>query len=403
MKKINLHFYQKLFESNPTFDQGVSSEVKEPYYNKIRDLFTALYLIFKCFFLKKNKTLFFNHTQRVRKNSPLVRSSLYLNKAIFNKTDFYYIDQNIKKISHYNGPKAILDIATIDRLVSILLIPERIFNKFKNKKKQKSELFFYYSFYVWLFILKRLKPKKIIMIVWYAYQPIICAAKELSIPVIDLQHGIIYSEHEFYNLKKNNLIDSNNTLPDECWVYGNYWKEQLIKAGWNENKIKVFGYYLNLPQKEKVDTLFPYILYTTSCTENKKEVLNHINSIIHEVKRRGLKIIIAPHPHENLNNYKDMLSDIVMLSDKDSYDLLKSCEVHISAFSTLLWEGLYFGKPTYILAYDIYKDHFSILTDLIKNNIAKKITENEFPEIYESKNNIKIQDYFCLPKKELLH
>jgi hypothetical protein len=408
-EEFNLYFYHKLKESNPMFDQNSSPLKQESFnllsyiYKKALNSLTVIFSIFKCTFLKKNKILFFNHTQRVRKNSVLSKSPLYLNEAIFNKNDFYYIEDNPNKISFYNAPKAILNISIINEFISILTIPSRILNKLKHNPVDIKDIYFYWKMYFWIMILKILKPKKIVLVVWYAYQPIIMAAKKLKIKTIDLQHGLIYSDHEFYNVKKiPSYFIKNNTLPNECWVYGTYWKKQLLKGGWEENKVKIFGYYLNVPLKGGNNSTSPYILYTTSCNANKKEIINHINSIIDEVKKRNLKIIISPHPHENKNNYKDILSDVIILSNKDSYELLKDCQVHISSISTLLWEGLYFEKPTYILNFNLYKNHISILKDLIKNNFARSIKDGEFPEIFNLESDLKINDFFNPIEKAII-
>lgn len=406
--KDYLFFYNKLFESTP-YDNQKKIKTKKPLFlfhcvlNKLKISSIVIYSFLSCFFLKKNKILFFNHTNRFRKGNNLNKLPLYFNNAIFNIDAFYVIDDNSEKIMNYDGPKAILNSKKISEFISLLTIPIRILKKLKFFDNDNKSLVFFYNVYCWTLIFKILQPKKILMVVWYGKPWIIFAAKQLSIPVIDLQHGILHQDHKFYNLK--NCKDTSvlkNIMPDQCWVYGAYWKNQLIKAGWEEKDLKVFGYYLNVRLDNSNVAYPPYILYTTSCAQNKIDVLAHINSIIDEVKMRKMKIIIAPHPNEDRDDYKEILSDIINLSEKDSYELLKFCYSHISTFSTLLWEGLYFNKPTYILGLDPYVSQLKIFNDLIENGLARPILEAQFPELYPPDSKLKISEYFHTPIHEHL-
>lgn len=406
--KDNLFFYNKLFESTP-YDNQKKLKTKRPIFffhyafNKIKISSVVIYSILSCFFLKKNKILFFNHTNRFRKANDYNKYPLYFNNAIFNIDELYVIDDNSEKIKHYEGPRAILNSTKISEFISLLTFPIRIVKRLKFFDHDNKSLMFFYNVYCWTLIFKILQPKKILMVVWYGKPWVISAAKKLSIQVIDLQHGILHQEHRFYNLK--NCHDKSvlkNIIPDQCWVYGAYWKNQLIKAGWEEKDLKIFGYYLNVPLGNSNVSFPPYILYTTSCAQNKTDVLAHINSIIDEVKKRKMKIIIAPHPNEDRDDYKEILSDIINLSEKDSYELLKFCYSHISTFSTLLWEGLYFKKPTYILGLDSYVSQIKIFNDLIDNGLAKPIFEAQFPELYTPDSNLKISEYFHTPIDEHL-
>lgn len=398
--KLDLYFYHLLFKPTPHHNQNGTQLSKKKknvaiiFFRKIFVLFKTIFSLLKIPFYKKNKVLFFNHSQRTRKNSDYTKTPLYLNENIFKKDNFYFVDNNQTISPPYQSPISILNISHINELFSILSTFLKIFIKFKKNTFSEYDFNFWLQTKYWFFILKTLKPKKILFVVWYAYQPVIAAAKNLSIPTIDLQHGAIHNGHDFYYIKNiDEYILKKSTLPDACWVYGEYWKEKLIAAGWGKKNIKVFGYYLNSESKN-IENNTPYILYTTSISANKIEVLNHIISISEEIKKHNLKIIISPHPNEDPNDYKDILSDGIMLSDKDSYELLKNCQVHIGFFSTLLWEGVYFRKSTYILNFHKYKSDYPYLNDLVDNNLARSINIGEFPSVFNLSSDINIDKYF---------
>ncbi len=407
--KNSLFFYKKLFESTPYDNIPIVSNLKKDifylprivYKKKITTIF-VIYSLIRCLFLKKNKFLFFNHSARFIKKTDLSKIPLYLNEQVFDPQHFYYIDDNQEKINTYIGPSSILNSAKINEFVSLAIIPFRMLNKIKKSNIDSKDIFYSYNVKLWILIFKILQPKKILMVVWYGKPWIIEAAKILSIKVIDLQHGILYKEHKFYNL--NNFEDKallKKIIPDQCWVYGEYWKKQLINAGWEEKNLQILGYYLNLPQdSKKYNNARPYILYTTSCSQNKQEILIHINSILSQVKNRNMTIIIAPHPQENPDDYQGILSDLVSLSSKDSYNLLKNCYVHISTFSTLLWEGLYFKKSTYILSYEIHSKSFDILIDLVEKGLARSLSSGQFPEKFHFPNNSNTLEYFSSVTKK---
>ena len=136
---FNLHFYNLLFKPTPTHNQSGPARENQKlnifkYFSaKLFRLSKAFFSILRCPFLEKNKILFFNHSQRTRKNKDLSRSPLYLNEEVFNQNLFHFIDNHTKKIPFYHKPKAILNSSHIDELFSILGIPSRILNKFKKK------------------------------------------------------------------------------------------------------------------------------------------------------------------------------------------------------------------------------------------------------------------------------
>ena len=406
-KSIDLHFYHKLLEPDISFVTTQTAVKKNRFhfiikiFRKLKIIILTFSSIFLCLFVQKNKILFFNHTTRVRQHNELC-ISLYLNEDIFKKEIFYFIDDNPKKIPHYRGPKLILNSAHLNEIISLIISFKKYYKKIFSTPADTKEDFFYYSMTLWIILLKILRPRKILMVVWYGKPWIVAAANQLKIPIIDLQHGIIYEKHPFYIFNvKNNETEKLSIKPDECWVYGKYWGNQLIKAGWPHDKVKIFGYYLNTSPLNTLQTNKSYILYTTSCDMNKLEVFSHIQSIIKEVKRRNLMIIIAIHPREDLKNYSEISTEDIQIVKHNSYDLIRHCYVHISSFSTLLWEGLYFGKCTYLLDYDKHASQFSILQDLVKKGLCFPIKPNHFPELYELKNiRHMVDEYFTFPVKE---
>ena len=93
-------------------------------------------------------------------------------------------------------------------------------------------------------MLNKIAPNKIITTVSYSYinQIFTAVAKELFIPVIELQHGIIGKSHVAYNYKTSNEII---TFPDYFFAWGSYWINGT-RFPIAEDKVNVVGYpYIN--------------------------------------------------------------------------------------------------------------------------------------------------------------
>lgn len=323
----------------------------------------------------KGLPVVFNHTSRVRRING-GRRPLYLSPKINSEKIVIFEDREADY--QYEGDVRQYQSSYVTRschMGSFLL------GVFLNRKSvtDRDILAFVISRECWRLIFRLLRPSCIRLFVWYGKESIVAAAKSLGIEVADIQHGIIYKSHPFYNISKiENSPDIEYLLPDKCFVYGEYWRSLLTRTGWHPSKVQVVGYFLDIELGNAKLLSQPYILYSSQ-PNNSQTIIRHIRSIITQASTKGFKILIARHPSEQLNLYEDVVcGDMVqVVSEWDSYDLLRSCTVHLSVSSTLLWEAMLFEKSSYVLDYG--REAVDLLSDFIDYGYGRIIRDGEFP------------------------
>ena len=192
------------------------------------------------------------------------------------------------------------------------------------------------------------KPKAIYVIVSYGKAELIKVAKELNIPVIELQHGTFSKYHLGYSFPQHKNLDY---FPDQFWVWNEYW-QNLIKLPIAKENIKVFPfqYMEKLKLKYKLQKIKNQlvVLGQGGVTDNiAKKIINHLEYF------NKFNIVLKLHPEEygkshlyqNLQKLRK-LHKIDILEDVDLYQLLAESEYQAGVFSTALYEGVEFGCKT---------------------------------------------------------
>lgn len=282
------------------------------------------------------------------------------------------------------------------------------------------------AFHSYMEIFKRKRPKAILIYneAGALRYPAVVAAKKLGIPVIAIQHGIIYEGHPYYFHIPANIAGEgdyiNFVLPDKTCVYGNYEKNLLKTYGsFPAEKIVVTGAprYDSLFKKisKQNDDVFrryriprgkKYLLWATQTHDkimsssgenivNAEAVFSQMSSM------EGWYLIIKLHPGEDQKAklYRKMskkygLKVTIIGRDADLYDILKVVDAVIIKNSTVGMEAIFAGKPVLLL--NIVKSH-SLMTytdygfDLIVEraedikNILNRLNDKEFQKEFQKK------------------
>lgn len=332
-------------------------------------------IISKMVLTTKGRTVVFNHTNRSRLSKNHFRP-LYLSPKVL--LDSLVVFEDSAKKLHYSQPVKMLRIECINQMTELLTgLLSRLFY-IKTGIYDREIVGFYVKVAVWKAIFRFIKPRSVRLYVWYGKEAVIVAARSCKIEVADVQHGIMYTSHPFYNLiASKSRSNSAYLLPDFCLVYGEYWRQTLIKSGWEPSQVRVLGYSLDTNASDQDIIEKPYVLYSSQPHTNQI-ILKHIASILVECQRRGCLIVIALHPMESGEAYAKILTTDVRLGKSDSYDLLRNCLVHVSVSSTLLWESMLFEKSSYIL--DTGLEETGFLTDLLNYKFGRLLIDGEYPE-----------------------
>lgn len=303
------------------------------------------------------------------------------------------------------------------------------FNKIKHLEVfSKTELvniqFAIYNFFnqyrVWSRFLANFNNiKHSIFVCHYHKEGLMLALRRKKVKCIELQHGLIAKEDIFYIFP--NSIDgyqSKMLFADKILVYGRYWLNVLLKGNeYKAEQISIIGNYLyndfsSFEIKEKEVLKFKEnnkkLILVTTQTSMQSYYIDYVKFLKKNIEDRNINavIIIKPHPSESIALYKNEFinSGIVSVSDIPIQILFKYTDVHISIYSTTLYDALKYKLTNFSLMVNDFIDYTKGIVD---NNIALPLELNQNPlDLITTKNDSKEQfdttNFFSLYNQKAL-
>jgi hypothetical protein len=241
----------------------------------------------------------------------------------------------------------------IDEIVKKILINERykkrIFKKF----------------------LKNVNPEIAVVVTSYANNTRIKACKELGVPVIELQHGIINKYHLSYNFPDNKKM---YTFPDYILTFGEYWCD-CANYPIDYDKIRPVGYPHLEQEYEKYKQYSQKNQIIFISQGNIGEEMSKYAAKLAESTKK-YKIVYKLHPgeydswHEKYPWLKNTKLQVVDSDDPPLYQLFAESKYQVGVSSTALYEGLNFNLETYLLD----SPNKILLEDLINKGVASVVS-----------------------------
>ncbi len=205
---------------------------------------------------------------------------------------------------------------------------------------------------LWLYerLLDRVDPKIAVVVVSYGKHLFIEACKRKEIPVVELQHGVIYANHLGYSFFGNR---TKKLFPDYLLTWGEFWSEN-VEFPIPDDRVIPVGYpYLEQTkqQYESIDSK-KQIIFISQGTIGEElskfacEVAQHPNI--------DNKIVYKLHPGEYdrwETEYPWLTTadfDVIDSSEPSLYELFAHSTVQIGVGSTAIYEGLTFDLETYV-------------------------------------------------------
>lgn len=224
---------------------------------------------------------------------------------------------------------------------------------------------------------KKVSPSRIFIVCSYGVirLAMISIAKDMGVPVIELQHGILEDGFYPYNICMN--IPS-VPYPDFFFIYGEYFrKKQNI---YRDNQIIVTGYpYLNLISRErlknkdifdekykgKIKNKFPITVASQIVID--KELIK----ICSELQKRNPQLCIIYKPRIYELYHKQYEQDGFFIETEfDIYLCIQNSSILLTVSSTCAIEALYLGVP--VLSVDIDGMATEHLKPVLKESDAVK-------------------------------
>ncbi len=336
---------------------------------KIR-LLKGLLLTIKNLFQKKDFWIISNSDRRKKLDDTYVdRVASVISDIYPDKT--FFIESNTVTQHKRNNRDMILSESFLQLLVKFFIFFNR--KEYINTKWDFSNLEekfdvninvnfqllkFFGQYQAMNFFMKIKKKPKIVFLVYpTGYLGYIRKFKELNIPVVELQHGIIYKEHPSYN---SSITIANRKLkPDYIFTYGkkdkvvleelNFLpKKNIVSTGayllsyYRENDLKMSKYLEGI-----LKGVFTNITIVTSTLADTDELFSLCNDLAKNCPE--FLFLLLPRSSEYKNKNKRENNFKVLDSDKTSiYELLNYCDIHVTQVSTCSLEALFFNKKSLI-------------------------------------------------------
>ena len=192
---------------------------------------------------------------------------------------------------------------------------------------------------------------------------ILDAAKFCGIKVVGLQHGTMHDLHPAYLYTENDR--ENRVMPDLTLTWGKYWEKFLIRKGnYPSDSVISVGQIrtdiiplLLAAEKQKQAQSTDLIVFASQPQRDPELRYQAAFDVFKAVKRLPKsKLIVKLHPREfDDSDYYEAIAkaagctNYVLDTTSDLYQLIASCNVLITCFSTVGTETVYFHKPLIIL------------------------------------------------------
>ncbi|MDG0817347.1 hypothetical protein [Bdellovibrio svalbardensis] len=195
----------------------------------------------------------------------------------------------------------------------------------------------------------------------YTKSDLVSALKRKGVHVTEIQHGFVGRSHPGYNY---NLPQGVLPTPDEVFVYNEFWKDELARAGYYQPaQIKITGRLKYDLVEKKAGQLEASIIVFTGQGAFYNEISQFFKESDAELGARNIQLIYKAHPRETSEDLANLAKAIAGLSNVSIYQgehgtefLIKNSLAHISIFSSCHFDAIHFLNKTFIL--DVMKDNF---------------------------------------------
>jgi len=201
-------------------------------------------------------------------------------------------------------------------------------------------------------LLRRWKPRVALVVPSYGRETLVEACKAEGVPVAELQHGIIGSNHLAYSFP--DPATTKHTFPDYLLVFGPFWRTACRYPIADERVIPVGFPYL----EEEVDRYKDVAAKDDLLFISQGTIGHDLSRIAVEVARmlgKRKRVIYKLHPGEVIrwrSDYPwlvDAPLDVIEDESTPLYKLLAESQYHVGVNSTVLYEGLAFGRTPVVV------------------------------------------------------
>ncbi|HOY39445.1 MAG: hypothetical protein KBB11_00025 [Bacteroidales bacterium] len=207
------------------------------------------------------------------------------------------------------------------------------------------------------FLIKHKKIKALFLITSYTNMGYVKACRDSSIPVVEMQHGVINASHYAYNVAVD--IDAHN-YPDYLLTWGNFEKHIFSEKNFfiqQDNVYPVGHFYLDyINSRNNTDEVLQQKLsgYKLTLAFTAQDAFEEkVLPLIIELAQRKPEWAIVYIPRRKTEDqYPTLPCNIIFASHLNCYQIIAQTDWHITVSSTCALEAPAIGKPNVLLNFE---------------------------------------------------
>lgn len=220
-------------------------------------------------------------------------------------------------------------------------------------------------------LLERINPEVVVLVVSYGRETLIEACKRKDIPVVELQHGVIYDHHFGYSYPDG---ATKTTFPDYLLTFGEFWNEN-VRFPIPDDRVIPVGYPYLEQRLDRYSDIEPaeQLLFISQGTIGRE--LSQFALEVHEDDRIDHEVVYKLHPGE-YGRWEDEYpwlaeSDMRVIDESEPplYRLFAESSAQVGVGSTAVYEGLCFDLETFVFE----ADGAEVLRPLVEDETASMI------------------------------
>jgi len=143
-------------------------------------------------------------------------------------------------------------------------------------------------------------------------------------------------------------------------------------------QIGVVGYFLQVPQPAEKDRSGRCMVLITSQYTVQEELLAYAAFLKRSLDPREWEIVIKPHPAEDAAPFRTLEQPgFVSVVTENTYALMQRAHVHISVYSTTIFEAARYGVSNWALNVPKYADRWQ---EYVDTGICRLLQPDQLPD-----------------------
>jgi len=284
--------------------------------------------------------------------------------------------------------KVLSESLTTEKLCKMLADRKLLISFEDLERLHKSYIARYWTFRI---LLAPLKVSEVFLVSAYTYSEICALMKERGVKIAEIQHGLIGATHNGYNY---HIKDNRLPAPHRILVYDEFWKKELLKAGFfGEEDISVTGRLkYDIISRERPSPLsLPYVVITGQGILTDRVIKFMKKAISDQTKgEKHCVFVYLPHPNESPDTLKAIRatfndSSTVAIGRTEDYtteEYIFHSLAHVSIYSSCHFDAVHLIGKTYVL--DVMEGN--PMAEYVKSNPEIFVSITDALQIEEIKN-----------------